>query len=398
MFNSSVIDVAIGLVFVFLLLSLIASAVKEGLEAMFKQRAKELERGIKELVGDVDTGKQGDGKATGKDQSDGTTSQTKSADALIAQKFVASLYDHGLINSLFKGTYGTTKKNDLPSYIPSKNFALALLDLWRQESNATPAVELPSHVKQALRAFTITAGTDLTKMQALIEDWYNTSMDRVAGWYKRRTQWWLIGIGLVITIVVNADSIEIVKRLSTDKTLREAVVTAAQKELTAPPQTTPTPAPGTPATSTTHPAGTSAPSAAQTSGNTQSTTASGSKDSSKSDPPDQELAKSIKKNLTALDGVGLPIGWSKDLDTWNTEIASIKGDTKCLDKIVIYAKATWHLRLKAYPHIPGWILTALALSLGAPFWFDMLNKIMVVRSTVKPHEKSKEEGSKDSGK
>jgi len=39
-------------------------------------------------------------------------------------------------------------------------------------------------------------------------------------------------------------------------------------------------------------------------------------------------------------------------------------------------------------------VTALAVSLGAPFWFDMLNKLIVVRSTVKPHEKSPEETSK----
>ena len=40
-------------------------------------------------------------------------------------------------------------------------------------------------------------------------------------------------------------------------------------------------------------------------------------------------------------------------------------------------------------------MTGFALSMGAPFWFDMLNKIMVVRATVKPHEKSLDEGSKD---
>jgi len=45
--------------------------------------------------------------------------------------------------------------------------------------------------------------------------------------------------------------------------------------------------------------------------------------------------------------------------------------------------------------ILGWLVTALALSLGAPFWFDLLNKFIVVRSTVKPKEKSPEEQSKD---
>jgi hypothetical protein len=45
--------------------------------------------------------------------------------------------------------------------------------------------------------------------------------------------------------------------------------------------------------------------------------------------------------------------------------------------------------------LPGWLLTGMAISLGAPFWFDLLNKFMVVRSTIKPQEKSQTEPSKD---
>ncbi|MGH9962120.1 MAG: hypothetical protein ACREBC_34160, partial [Pyrinomonadaceae bacterium] len=47
-----------------------------------------------------------------------------------------------------------------------------------------------------------------------------------------------------------------------------------------------------------------------------------------------------------------------------------------------------------YWHWLGWVLTALAISLGAPFWFDLLNKFIVIRSAVKPHEKSPEDESK----
>ena len=43
----------------------------------------------------------------------------------------------------------------------------------------------------------------------------------------------------------------------------------------------------------------------------------------------------------------------------------------------------------------GIIFTALAVSQGAPFWFDLLNKFIVIRSTIKPHEKSPEQPSKD---
>jgi hypothetical protein len=48
-----------------------------------------------------------------------------------------------------------------------------------------------------------------------------------------------------------------------------------------------------------------------------------------------------------------------------------------------------------YSHWLGWLISALAISLGAPFWFDTLNRIMVIRSTIKPHEKSREQESKD---
>jgi hypothetical protein len=40
-------------------------------------------------------------------------------------------------------------------------------------------------------------------------------------------------------------------------------------------------------------------------------------------------------------------------------------------------------------------MTGLAVSLGAPFWFDLLNKFIVVRSTVKPTEKSGPEKAKE---
>jgi hypothetical protein len=362
MFNSSVIDVAIGLVFVFLLLSLVASAVKEGLEAIFKRRASDLERGIRELVGDVGESKKTDANSgDDKDNSDKKAADEKLPAEMVAASFVGSLYDHGLINSLFAGKYGA-KGTELPSYIPSKNFALALMDL-QKKSQTDGTIVLPAHVKQAFDAFKITAGEDLDKMQKQIEDWYNSSMDRVSGWYKRRTQYWLLGIGIVLTVAVNVDCIAIAKRLSTDTTLREAVVKAAQQELKSNP----------------------IPSATQTSTTTAATSNS---------TPDESIKK-VRTNLTALDGVGLPIGWGDDWKDWDDKTAKIGQDTGFVDRITIYRGAAWNLTVKNYPHFAGWLMTALAVSLGAPFWFDMLNKFMVVRSTVKPSEKSKEEGSKD---
>jgi hypothetical protein len=72
---------------------------------------------------------------------------------------------------------------------------------------------------------------------------------------------------------------------------------------------------------------------------------------------------------TEINKLPLPMGW-----------ASLQKPQKVMEGVEIGA---------------GWLLTALAASLGAPFWFDLLNKLMVVRSTVKPHEKSPEEASED---
>jgi len=70
--------------------------------------------------------------------------------------------------------------------------------------------------------------------------------------------------------------------------------------------------------------------------------------------------------IRRLDALELPIGWPD---------ASFGRD--------------WYMR------ILGWLITGAAISLGAPFWFDLLNRMMVIRSTVKPHEKSPEESSED---
>jgi hypothetical protein len=80
---------------------------------------------------------------------------------------------------------------------------------------------------------------------------------------------------------------------------------------------------------------------------------------------------------TALKDLHLPVGW----DDARLSFSRPKTQNEWFKNVI-------------FPWV-GWILTALAASLGAPFWFDVLNKVMVIRSTVKPHEKSPEESSED---
>src|ERR1700730_16232425 len=99
MFGSGMMDVALGMPFAYLLLSLMCSAISELLERWLKNRAGDLEKGLRELLNDPD----------------GST-------------LVKKVYDHGMISGLFKGEYDpqAKDKSNLPYYIPSRNLALAV--------------------------------------------------------------------------------------------------------------------------------------------------------------------------------------------------------------------------------------------------------------------------------
>ena len=296
--GSTALDVAIGLVFVFLVVSLVCSAFSEGVESIFKNRAKDLERGIRELLTD-------------------TAPLAKSS-----TDYVALFYDHPLISSLFKSDYATAKKKwQLPSYIPAPSFALAVIDIIgaSQMPLRTAAVDFaPKNPKlsKALVALIDAAGTDADRARLNIETWFNSSMDRVSGWYKHRAQIIIALSGLTLSAAANVDSIAIVRMLSTDSGVREALVAQAKN------------------------------------------------------PPSATAPDPAKEPVARLRELGIPIGWHEPIP--------VPGD--------YYA---WAMK------IIGIILTALAVSLGAPFWFDLLNTFIVVRSTVKPSEKSTPERSKD---
>jgi hypothetical protein len=390
LFNSSILDVAVGLVFVFLIMSLICSAASEGIESFVKQRAKNLEKGIRELLGDLPSqgasGTPGDAvapnpaadpQAAGQNQPPANAAAANKPSADAPQDFVYALYNHGLINALYRGKYGETPLTKLPSYIPSANFALAVLEL--RKTGRTP---LPQNLRSALDAFEMKAKGDLNMLQRELENWYDSSMDRVSGWYKRRTQMILAALGLAAAIAVNADCIDIARRLSTDPNLRQSVARIAEESAKHPPEGAVSKPDATKSDTT--------PSSPGAASDTQAQAAAGKADASASRPGPVDQ---IRTNLAILDGINLPIGWRDFIADFRAKKAKqLQQQGKTQNRFEFYAEAGV---TAARLHGTGWIITALAVSLGAPFWFDLLNKIMVVRSTVKPKEKSKEEKSKD---
>ena len=120
----------------------------------------------------------------------------------------------------------------------------------------------------------------------------------------------------------------------------------------------------------------------------------------------EDIRKSVQAVSKQLGTLGLPVGWRRyDPAVDDAAVARMADDSAKAAYLV--ENRVWPASRDQWPassdqwraqissHLLGWLLTAIAISFGAPFWFDTLNKIMVIRSTVKPREKSGDEGSED---
>lgn len=324
MFGSAILDVAIGMIFIYLLMALMVTALTELISAWLKWRAQNLIRGVRNMLTD--------------------------------EKLVQGIYSHPIVKSLYKGGKG-------PSYIPSRTFTLALLDLISPADPSGPRVitdiqnklsKLPDgDLKKTLTVLLDDAQHDLRKFEESIEIWFNNSMERLSGWYKRKTQLVNVILAIVVTVLANADSISIAKSLSSDPALRSSVVAEAQKFAEANAGSI-VPAQSPPANSE----------GAATDPETAKKAA-------------QERSIQVKNQLEdykeQIQNLGVPIGWTErkpDVDDPRNPPNDLGGWAK---------------------KILGLLLTAIAISLGAPFWFDMLNKVINIRSAGKaPEEKQKD--------
>jgi len=345
MFGSQILDVGIGVVLVFLLTSTLCTVIREGMDAWLKTRAAFLEYGIREMLHDKP-----------------------------AQGLAKSFFNHPLIFGLFAEEYkpgsatrrpsALTQGGTLPSYIPARSFALALMDIIARgpvsaaDASAAPAItpallransgnlQNPAVQRVLLLALDATQEGDLPQVQAHLEAWYNGVMDRISGWYKRSTQWVIFWIALVVSAAVNINTITITDYLSRNDVARAALVARAQAAVR------------------------------------DSTAATHAYYTAKSE----------------LDSLALPIGWAQG---WGAPRQHMRASGQP-DSLTPKPDAKGYRQPVQAPGQPlaywndllapvvGWLITALAAMLGAPFWFDVLNKIMIIRSTVKPQEKSPE--------
>ncbi len=169
-------------------------------------------------------------------------------------------------------------------------------------------------IKKTLEALLDSAEGNLEKISRNIEVWFDDSMDRVSGWYKRTAKKWMMGIAFLLAVALNVDSIEVAKELWRQPTMRAVIVENAATFV--------------------------------------------SSDNS------QTVELTIEELEGQLNQLQLPIGWPTP---WGLSFDNAG--------LILLS-------------LTGWIFTAVAVSLGAPFWFDGLGKLLSIRAAGKQPERA----------
>jgi hypothetical protein len=358
MFNSVVLDVVIGLIFIFLLYSLLATIIQELIATMIGMRSRILLKGIRRMLDD-----------------EGGTANISTA-----------FYNHPLIKYL-----GGKRWQKKPPYMSAQNFSKVMIDLLRGK-NVNLDENIATHIQKALdeanikwgdkatkietetlsylKSIWIDAQGDVEKYKLLLEQWFDDTMQCASTWYKKQVKLILFIIGFSLAIIFNINTIAIVKKLSTNPKLAEQLVSNAtvfintHKELAVELQ--------------------AKKDRAQANAATNDTTAN--TDSTKQLHP-------VKLSNTQLDSINEYIltQSTKLMDSANAMIQTdIKNSNELLGLGWRNSKDEFSVSDHFYgSSIIGWLITALAISLGAPFWFDLLSKLMSVRGAEKVADKKK---------
>jgi hypothetical protein len=334
-------DVLIGLALVYLVMAVLCSGVNEMLAQKFSRRGRFLREGLMNMLGDRST--------------------------------YLQLVNHSIVASFYRDVPGKPRN---PSYLPPAHFAQALFDVMRmkaaviqaplEDGDGKPLANKDALVAQALagrdaepltlenlrRAAIVCrdygypaaaalvplldgANGNLATAQKNVEDWFDSTMDRVSGWYKLHAQKTLLAIGIVAAVLLNVDSIEILRRLAASDQLRTSLAATAAKVV-----------------ETRQIGGVSVPVAA------------GDRNL------DEKELREFAAGLKSLQDQGLPVGFAC-LAQADADLRQVAGD--CLAKLKALKTDSWFLK------ILGWLITAFAVTLGAPYWFDLLGKLISLR-------------------
>lgn len=278
---SVLVEVAIGLTFAYLLVSLIGTVVNELISSLLKLRARELRKGLENILDDQN---------------------------------VKQLFFKSPIFSMAGRASGWTG----PSYIPSTTFVMTLLDVLDPKTSAADKRTMEtisaaidkmqeSDLKRTLAELVRNSAGDIEAARAAIAAWFDQMMERLGGVYKRNLQTMSFVVAALLCISLNVDSIQMGRTLWFDSSMRQVIADRASSLV---------------------------------------------RDASNAD----ELAdlETVNRDLRPL-----PIGWDFSSPAFSSD---------------------WNRSFDGWlVKILGLLLSTFAVSLGAPFWFDLLNKFVRLR-------------------
>lgn len=336
MFNSIVISIAITLVFIFLLLSIMVTAINDIVFTMMRSKSKQLEKYLDELFFDDEHW----------------------------YSIFSKIKHSPFINVLKKAPH------KFPSAIPAENFSTALLahignnDLTieaMKKAVAANKVEDAGKDKKS-EFFTIleallSQNPTFEQLRTEIDKIFNNAMDRLSGWYKRKAKMMSFLFAFLICAGFNVDTVSITKNLWNNKDKAEQIASFA-------------------AAAGSYFEKNDSSQVVLKNGidtlaylkveNIALTHSKAGKLVAGMDTTNNVPVQQLQKSYNILASLDIPMGWTKD------NIPAKKKDGT-------FDFGLWLLK------IIGLLLTTAAVSMGAPYWFDILNKIAPLKqSAIKP--------------
>lgn len=294
---SSILNLVIGLVFIYFLIALACSTIQELIAHYLDLRAENLEKWLKDTFRENNLG----------------------------EKFL----NHRLID-------GLTAQGRRASYIPSKVFSGVLLDLVNKKEMPYDLVslkesvgvsDLPEDLKRRLLQSISEAKNGLEDVRRDIEGWFNDCMDRISGTYKKKAQFFIVIISTAVVIFLNVDSINIIQYLYNHPAESAALADRISENIE----------------------------------NLDPNNQAALPDSLSSEAKIDLKINELKEIQASLDATKLPFGWQKG----DGELSFREFTNKIL----------------------GLIFSIIAGIVGAPFWFQTLNKLVNLRGAgAKPQD------------
>jgi len=378
---TDVLNVAIGLALTFLLLSMLASAVQEALASLLNDRGKLLERAIVQMLDGIMLNNPLAPAAILSWLWAAVRCQDRPQTRPAADGLGSQLLGHALLDGLSKGTQAA-------AYIPAEKFADALIDLLRKrvgETNPSPgglreAIQRLPHGKPnlALQTLLDSSAGDVVRFRAAVIGWYGDVMQRVSGWYTRTVRYRTFLIGLALAIGFQVNAIGLGMALAHNKALADAFTSAATKLVNNPP----------PGLSGQTQQGQTQQGQNQQGQTQQGQTQQGQNQQGQNQPAAPDFAKDvadIKSTAAQLQALGPAIGWS-----WKVvEVTPPPSPAICPTAGFPGCWAAHTLDWTAMAlMICGWIITALAVAQGAPFWFSLMSQLVNMRGAGVPPEQA----------